>query len=398
MRACLFFSNFGPYHVARIAALSAHCTVLPIEICATSMNYQWGAGGYESFGRTTLIRAEDAESAGHAVVRDRLLQALDRLKPEVLAVPGWFAPASLSAIQWAVAAGVPVVMMSESTRNDERRRPHKEYVKRQVVRTCSAAIVGGKPHARYIQELGMDASRVVDGYDVVDNRHFSRGAAAARSNAEATRRDLGLPANYFLASSRFLPRKNLLRLIAAYDLYHRRAGPGNVWSLVILGYGGQEQEIRSEVAQRNLLPWVRLMGFQPYERLPGYYGLSGAFVHPALAEPWGLVVNEAMAAGTVPLVSKACGCAPDLVTDGETGFQFDPEDVEQLSSLMLRIGSEAGLRDRLAKNAESRIQEWSPDRFARNFMRAAELALGSGSRSIPFVARACLWSLRRRAS
>ncbi len=398
MRACVFFKNFGPYHVARIAALSAQCSVLPVELFETSSEYAWGSGEHESFRRTTLVSCEEARSADHAVVRKRLLTALNRFKPEVLAVPGWWEPASLAAIEWAAAAGVPVIMMSETTRTDERRRAHREYVKRQVIRMCSAAIVGGKPHARYIRDLGMDAARVVDGYDVVDNQHFSRGARAARSQAAATRVELGLPDHYFLASSRFLPRKNLLRLIAAYDLYRGQLPSSRTWSLVIIGYGIQEEEIRSEVAKRNLLPWVRLTGFQPYDSLPGYYGLAGAFVHPALAEPWGLVVNEAMASGIVPLVSETCGCAADLVTDGETGFQFDPEDLGQLSGLMIRISGQQDLRKRLAKNAESRIQEWSPDRFAQNFMLAAQLAIGGGLRSIPFVAKVCLWTLLHRTS
>jgi 1,2-diacylglycerol 3-alpha-glucosyltransferase len=396
VRACLFFRNFGPYHVARIAALAAQCSVLPVELCASSREYRWGAGEHESFRRITLVPSEEADRAGHAVVHRRLLQTLDRLEPDVLAVPGWWERASLAAIEWAAAAGVPVIMMSESIRNGGWQWAHREYAKRQVTRMCSAAIVGGSPHARYMQDLGMDASRVVDGYDVVDNSHFSRGAAAARNDASGTRAELGLPEQYFLASARFLPRKNLLRLIAAYDLYRRKAGAA--WSLIVVGYGRQEHKIRAEVAKRTLQTLVRLVGFQPYELLPAYYGLAGAFVHPALAEPWGLVVSEAMAAGTVPIVSKTCGCAPDLVTDGETGFQFDPEDVGELSSLMLRIGSDPDLRGRLAKNAASRIEEWSPDRFARNFMYAARVALDDSSRSIPLVARACLWTLLRRAS
>jgi glycosyltransferase involved in cell wall biosynthesis len=398
VRACLCFSNFGPYHIARIAALSAQCSVLPVELCATSSDYRWGSGDHESFGRTTLIPSEEAGRAGQAVVRDRLLQTLDRFKPDVVAVPGWWERASLAAIEWAAAAGAPVIMMSESARSDERRWAHREYVKRQVIRMCSTAIVGGRPHARYIRDLGMDAARVVDGYDVVDNRHFSRGATAARNNPSGTRAEFRLPEQYFLASSRFLPRKNLLRLIAAYELYRRQVRASHAWSLIILGYGSQEKEIRAEVTARNLLPWVRLPGFQPYHRLPGYYGMAGAFVHPALVEPWGLVVNEAMAAGTVPLVSKTCGCAPDLVTDGETGFQFDPEDVGELSKLMIRIASDPDLRARLAKNAARRIEDWSPNRFATNFMYAAQVALNDSSRSIPLVARACLWTLLRRAS
>jgi glycosyltransferase involved in cell wall biosynthesis len=242
----------------------------------------------------------------------------------------------------------------------------------------------------------MEPSRILDGYDVVDNKHFAEGASAARDDMSVTRSRLKLPEQYFLASSRLIPRKNLKHLIAAYDLYQRQTGAVRAWSLVILGYGSQEEELRAEVAKRGLLPWVHLMNFQPYNKLPAYYGLAGAFVHPALTEPWGLVVNEAMAAGVVPLVSKTSGCAPDLVTDGETGFQFDPRDAGQLCVAMTRVSGEPALRTRLAKNAEARIQEWSPDRFAGNFMLAAQIAL-SGTHGPPSrMAKTCIRILLRR--
>jgi glycosyltransferase involved in cell wall biosynthesis len=398
LKVCLLFKNFGPYHVARIAALSRQCLVLPIEISKTSSEYRWGDGEFRSFSRTTLLSAAESASAGQALIRDRLIGNLVRLAPDVLAVPGWYEPASLAAIKWARASNVPVVMMSESTRNDEHRYPHREFVKRQIVRMCSAAVVGGTPQAAYMQELGMEPSRIVDGYDVVDNDHFAHGAAAARNDSDSKRSEFQLPGNYFLASSRLIPRKNLLRLIAAYQLYRRQIGDGHAWHLVILGYGSQEPELHAEIERRGLQSWVSLQGFQPYNRVPTYYGLAGAFIHPALSEPWGLVVNEAMAAGLPPLVSKAAGCAADLVTDGETGFQFDPENVEQLGSLMAPISRDRELRFHLSKQAENRIREWSPTRFANNLLRVARTALDFKSEPAPFLARVCLQTLLHRAS
>jgi glycosyltransferase involved in cell wall biosynthesis len=398
LKICLFFKNFGPYHIARIAALSRRCLVLPIEVSENSSEYLWGDGEYRSFTRTTLLSSAESATVGQALIRDRLIGTLDRLAPDVLVVPGWYEPASLAALKWARVSKVPVIMMSESTQHDDRRYSHREFVKRQIIRMCSGAIVGGTPHAAYMQELGMKPSRIVDGYDVVDNDHFAHGAATARRDAEMRRTEFRLPANYFLASSRFIPRKNLLRLIAAYELYRRHIPDDRAWHLVILGYGSQEQELRAEIERRRLQSWVNIQGFQPYNRLPTYYGLAGAFIHPALREPWGLVVNEAMAAGLPPLVSKAAGCAMDLVTDGETGFQFDPENVEQLASLMARISLDRDLRLQLSKQAENRIREWSPARFADNLLRVARTALDLKSQPAPFLARICLQTLLHRAS
>ena len=62
------------------------------------------------------------------------------------------------------------------------------------------------------------------------------------------------------------------------------------------------------------------------------YGLASAFVHPSTTEQWGLVVNEAAAAGLPLIVSERCGCAPELVRQGVTGFLFDPYDIDAICS------------------------------------------------------------------
>src|SRR5206468_501416 len=100
-----------------------------------------------------------------------------------------------------------------------------------------------------------------------------------------------------------------------YARYRMAAGPG-AWSLVVLGDGvlrGDLEQLRTEL---NLGDHVLFPGFKQYDELPAYYGLATAFIHASMVEPWGLVVNEAMAAGLPVLVSARCGCAWDLVEEG----------------------------------------------------------------------------------
>ena len=228
--------------------------------------------------------------------------------------------------------------MSDSARHDEPRRRPREAAKRRVVRLFSSGVVAGDLHKEYACALGLPAATVFAGYDVVDNKHFDRGARAARRAAARWRGRLGLPARFFLASSRFIARKNLLRLLDAYARYRRRAGAG-AWGLVLLGDGELRADLERRIARADLAGQVILPGFRQYDELPAYYGLAGAFVHAATSEQWGLVVNEAMASGLPVLVSERCGCAPDLVSEGVNGFTFDPCDVDQLAGLMQRVAA-----------------------------------------------------------
>ncbi|MBK8934854.1 MAG: glycosyltransferase family 4 protein [Chloroflexi bacterium] len=140
-----------------------------------------------------------------------------------------------------------------------------------------------------------------------------------------------------MASSRFVARKNLIGLLKAYQVYMEQIRQREVqpWRLVILG-DGEERENLEEFISGYQIDGVTLAGFRQIEELPIYYGLANAFIHPALQEQWGLVVNEAMACGLPVFVSEKCGCAYDLIHPGENGYTFDPGSISQISDLMLQ--------------------------------------------------------------
>ena len=209
---------------------------------------------------------------------------------------------------WCTRKRIPAIVMSDSAEIDEKRRPWREAIKRRIVSLFSAGLVAGGPHRRYLTALGMDNSLIRDGFDAVDNDHFATGAIAARADAKALRAELCLPHPFFLTSCRFVAKKNLFALLAAYRRYRAMAG-SSAWDLVLAGDGPLAAELRAVIAGHGLESCIHLPGFCQYEELPRYYGLASAFILPSTTEQWGLVVNEAMAAGLPVLVSTRCGCA-----------------------------------------------------------------------------------------
>src|SRR5690606_6232121 len=268
----------------------------------------------------------------------------------------------------------PAVLMSDSMLHDRTRRRGYESIKRRVVRLFGSALVAGARHRDYACALGLSADAVFDGYDVVDNAHFERGANEARRLAGQWRERFGLPERFFLASARFVPEKNLLRLLDAFAVYRRRAGP-DAWDLVLLGDGALRPAIERRIGRADLAGHVVLPGFRQYDELPAFYGLAGAFVHASTTEQWGLVVNEARAAGLPVLVSGRGGCVPDLVRGGESGFTFAPFEVEKLAGRLQRIAAMSdGQRRALGGAGRRIIAAWEPERFADGLMRAVEVA------------------------
>jgi glycosyltransferase involved in cell wall biosynthesis len=392
LSACWLLPDLGHYHHPRIQAAAGRG---PVPAFILEIHDRPG------FPEFRYVPGADAKYAVERV-RDSIPTSLDRLRPSVVFVNGWAERGAFAGLRWCQRTNTPVVVMSESSRADsiwDDRQPDpgrpvtrswlREAIKRRIVGQFSTALVGGTPHRDYIVELGIPPDHVFDGYDVVDNDYYAAGADAARSVAAGLRAQHRLPERYFLASARFIPKKNLLRLIRAFAAYRSAVGP-DAWDLVLLGDGPEKPELLRLIDEFKLGAAVHLPGFKPFPDLPTYYGLAGAFVHASTTEQWGLVVNEAMAAGLPAIVSRTCGCAPDLITDQVTGFTFDPYDEIALARLLMAVAAPTFDRATMGRAARARVAEWGPARFATNFWKAAEMAIQVGPRPPRLASRVLL--------
>ena len=376
-RTALIFHRVGPYHFARARAAGAVINTRLVEVFKSDDVYGWdpvlGADGFE---RVTLF--ENNTETTDKLIRG-VQKALEDGQPNVVTIPGWADAVAFTAIQWAGEKGVPVIVMSETTEWDEPRVVLKEWIKRRILRLCSAGLVGGQPHAEYLSRLGMPRERIFQGYDAVDNEYFARNASEARNRKAEVRKKYGLPENYFLASARFVDKKNLLNLIRAYAQYRERAEKNGktkseIWDFVLLGDGPLKSEINNLVASLGLQPFILMPGFKQYNELPEFYALAKAFIHASTVEQWGLVVNEAMASGLPVLVSSRCGCAQNMVQEGVNGYTFDPYDPKQMADVMFRISDPKFPLSDFGAASTRIIAEWSPGRFASGLSQAVKAA------------------------
>ena len=381
-RVVVMWPDFGEYHVARLQSASRLCPELGVAGIET-------VGGHGSEQRLpfrtsrrsevrieTLFPESDYADLSPALVQARVTQMLSRLDPAAVAVCGYAFCESRVAIGWCRREGRAAVLMSDSKRDDAPRWNHRELFKQRIVRLCDAALVAGAPHRDYIASLGMPHERIFEGYDAVGNDEFARVAEAVRHNGPLDVSRLGIGSNrFFLACNRFIARKNLAGLVAAYAKYRTVAGSG-AWDLVLLGDGPDFESIRRQAADGRV-DGVFLPGFRGIDELPLYYALAACFVHPALQDQWGLVVNEAMACGLPVLVSRTAGCRYDLVEEGLNGFTFDATSIDDMTSALLRMHYMPDeCRIEMGHRSERIIARWGPDRFARGLQGTVEAGVG----------------------
>lgn len=376
IRAAVIFLSYGPYHLARAMALANSPDVDPVfvELCSSEDARLWRADKSCLNGRLKTVAGRPFEECSQRELAGRIQPLLDELDPQVIAVAGYSLAAMRAAARWARRRGRAVVMMGDSTEVDLKRRWWRELVKRRFVsRNCHAAFVAGQSSREYFRKLGVPAGAIWDGYDVVDNAHFAQRSDAARVQGRAAAGISALPERYFLYVGRFAPEKNLSALLRAYGQYRRDDRDG--WGLVLVGSGEEEARLRA-LEKEESLPELVWPGFVQTDRLPVYYAFAGCFILPSVREPWGLVVNEAMACGLPVLASRRCGSAADLIVEGTNGFTFDPADRGELARLMALISSMPDT-DRDQMGAESRriIANWTPEAWASQLTCALHSAL-----------------------
>jgi 1,2-diacylglycerol 3-alpha-glucosyltransferase len=409
-RVAVLFQRFGPYHHARLNAAGQLMRVWGLEACAMEDTYAWAkVEGAEAFTRITLTDRDSGDRRWKRELQRKLWQALDEIKPHVVVINGWSSTDALSALWWCGKTKTPAVVMSESTAWDEPRVFWKERIKGRLVKMCAAGLAGGTPHADYLAQLGLPRDRIFPGYDIVDNDYFAAGAAKwQKQKAEIGKQKLeergdmakieSLPSSishlpsspFFLASARFVGKKNLARLVRAYARYRALAGKSEIWKLVLLGDGPMREALNAQLTILDLHDHVLLPGFKQYDELPAFFGLAGAFVHASTTEQWGLVVNEAMASGLPVLVSSRCGCATDLVKEGVNGFAFDPLDPEQLPQLMLKVSASDFPLSEFGSASREIISAWGPERFAEGLCGATSAALNNRRASAGMLDRLLL--------
>lgn len=367
----LLFANYGPYHIARLESLSDYISLkdlqaVGIELSRSEKKYPWQIT-LENLTLPIISVVKNSSLEETKLIRliRQLLITLKQVDPTVLAISGYFNPSMLAALFWCKLRNKPAILFSETTESDFKRAWWKEAIKSLIVRQFKAALVGGQPHKRYLIQLGMPKEAIFIGYDVVGNATFHP------QNIQNLANPLNKP--FFLTVNRFIQKKNLSFIINAYAKYRQEVGQ-KAWDLVLCGDGELRPQIEQQIANLKLQKFVHLPGFlQQTEMLP-YFAHAGCFVHGSTTEQWGLVVNEAMAAGLPVLVSNRCGCFEDLVIEGVNGFGFDPYNSDGLTNLMLKVSDDSFEREKMAQAALNHIQNFSPEYFAQGLVKAVQYA------------------------
>lgn len=239
------------------------------------------------------------------------------------------------------------------------------------------AAVSGEAHHWMVGQM----SRILAISEAVRQAMLDRGEAPARkiivvpngisapepADAAQTRRALGIAADtpLVVCAARLEREKDIASLVSAMGSV-KDAVP-EVRCLVA-GTGSQKAALEAQIERLNVAGAVTLLGFRA--DATSLMAAADIFVLPSLAEPFGLVLLEAMALGR-PVIATRAGGPLEIVVDGETGFLVPPSSPEALADAVKRLIADPDAGRRLGENGLTRFQQY----FTAARMAQATLAV-----------------------
>lgn len=317
----------------------------------------WGVPLTEGFTNRTLSTGAAREVA----------TVIEKTAPKAILVYGYYLPQHWAVWWEARKRKIPLLFIGENYSSGGGGNPLKRMIKGSLrstfLKQVSRFIGIGKRNEEYYRSLGVAPERIFSAKYCIENQRFSLDTSERNSKRTELRKALGISesALVLLFVGRLYDRKRPLDL---FEMQGSFAGK-DVHTIVV---GNGELESRFREAKIAGLHYV---GFKNQIEILDYYAAADMLMVPSEYETWGLVVNEAFAAGMTAAVTDTCGVAGDLVLHGKTGFVFPVGDVGSLRRIVLEAFENRAQLDKIKKAARAKVlEEYTPRRFAETIAEA----------------------------
>lgn len=332
--------------------------------CEFGKTFSWDIATLSGYSYRFLksIAGANPTSFWRCRLEERLRDRMSASGAKAIWIQGWQVAGYWQALREARAAGVEVWLRAES--NDRRpvpwwKRPIKRAALGYLFSRIDRFFYIGSANRRLYRSFGVPDLKLLRGSYAVDNERFAQQADSIRGQRDELRRQWGIDDTEFcvLFCGKFIAKKRPMDLVRAAEALK---ASGRIPKIHLLFAGGGElgaelraacnltfdaEGMRPGAAVSPDAPAATFTGFLNQTEISRAYVAADCLVLPSdHGETWGLVVNEAMASGLPCIVSRACGCAEDLV---ESEWIFPLGDIAALAdriSALQTAGAPPSLR------------------------------------------------------
>ncbi|MCO5948041.1 glycosyltransferase family 4 protein [Mucilaginibacter flavidus] len=327
MKVLIIHNDLRVYWRRRLFFLRDFLGSKGIELYAVELFGKGSPYNFESFNKTEswwdclFPDQSDADLTKHQI-KDKIFSKLDEIDPDVVIGGSIVFYSGALGLRWAKRNKKKFIMFDDAKPSWVKRNLIVQGVKDLITNQIDALWLPSDEYdAEYTLLYSKNKIKYLYGYDCIDNDLF-RVDGAKRVDTKK-----------IITVSRLVEKKNVISLLEAWKFVEDN---DDSYALIIVGDGPLLGELQDYQKSQGLKR-VNFLGVAANEQIPKILFDADAFVSPSLYESWGLVVNEAMAAGLPVLLSTKINAAFTLLKDGENGYLFDPYEPGILQKKLLEF-------------------------------------------------------------
>jgi glycosyltransferase involved in cell wall biosynthesis len=253
-------------------------------------------------------------------ITNTLFEKLDEINPDVIIGGSIVFYSGALGLRWCKQHGKKFIMFDDGKPSDIKRNPLVQYIKNAITAQSDALWLPSKDYDAEYDGVFKEPW-FFHGYNTIDNKLFK--VADERT----------FDHNSLICVARFVDIKNFENLLRAWQIIEQQ---NDTYKLSLIGSGPLHDKLVNLTRELNLMR-VEFLGIIPNQEIPAYLFNADGFILASFAESWGLVVNEAMAAGLPVLLSKKINASVPLLKEGDNGYSFDPHNVSEIASQTLKF-------------------------------------------------------------
>ena len=366
LRLALLTNFIAPYRLPLLEALSERVSALRVLISTRVERDRTAVADWNGLDvvvqrgisvKRTWRTSRFAERLDLHVPLDTVAR-LRAFRPDVI-VSGEMGARTTQAMLFGRRRGVPIYIWATLAEHLEvERDPMRQALRRWLLARASGVIVNGNSGASYIRRYDVPDERIAVVPQTTSLEAFQRVPLTRAASC----------ARRILVVGRLSSGKGVDLLLGALAAVARRQ-PQRTFDICIIGDG----PLRTQLQSMPLPPNARAAwpGHVDYGALPAYYARAGLLAFPTLGDEWGMVVNEALAAGLPVLGSRLSQAVEELVTDGENGWKFTPASVHDVAQALERAMQTPDEElERMRAAARAAVETLTPEGVADRFLLA----------------------------
>ncbi len=286
----------------------------------------------------------------------KVWKVLNELNPDVLIITA-FKPTMLYGVLWCMMKRRKLIVYNDGTLLSERNFSRtQKLIRRFTFKATDAFVACGKGGFDLYKSYGVKESKMFKSCLCIDNSKFTPEPIESRE--------------YHLMFCGQIVERKLPMLFVEIAKTLNREIPN--FKVLIVGEGAQRKQVLEELEQNNIAYYFA--GYLDQKTLPTFYAKAKLLLFPTIGDCWGIVANEACAAGTPVITCEYAGVANDLIVHGKNGYVLTLN-AEHWAKHALHLLKNPELLKTFSDNAVELVKPFNHQQAAEGILQSVAFSL-----------------------